>query len=109
MAVRSARLSGPQVVTAGATVTLVTCGAGQTLLVKRITVHNASAFQAVVNFGINGATSGARVHTSTPPAGRTEDEETWLVLEPTDSLRVLGDAAVSTTISTHGAILSGVA
>lgn len=110
MAVRSARLFGPVQVPAG-NITLYTCPAGSTVLIKRLVVVSWGGNASQLLFFLNSVSNGNMLGRKTAPTTGDYDQDTWWVLEPGESLVATYSAGVANDInvSGHGAILAGVA
>lgn len=109
MAVRSNRLGGPVNVVGGVNTTMFTVEAGETWIVKRVTLYNAGALPAILTLGVNGNTAGVILALYAVPAGESLDREVWWVLRAGEALRAATVAGSNVTVSCHGAELEGVA
>lgn len=108
MAVRSKRLWGPTTVSTSA-VTLYTCPAGETAIIKQVSHFNTGVVQQAVSLGINGTGNGQLVVVmSTAATSTTNLLEQFIVLHPGDTLRAIANAG-NATVTGYGAELEGVA
>ena len=108
MAVRSKRLAGPATVAANGSATLYTTPAGETALIKGVTLFAQTA-STVAYLGINGLTSGNLILAEPVALGDGVTLQTFWVLHPGDTLEAYAVAAGALTVSIHGAELEGVA
>lgn len=112
MPVRSAQLGYARTTTANVAVNLITCGSGQTIIVKSVTIVARQVGPATVFIRLDptGATTVTAVHVVKAMAQNdTNYFDCWIVLEPGDSLDCLCDVANGAGVFASGAILDGVA
>lgn len=112
MPVRSAQLGYARTGAANTPVNLVTCGSGQTIIVKSITIVARQAGPATVFIRLDptGATTVTAVHVVKAMAQNDTDYlDCWIVLEPGDTLDCLCDVLNGAGVFASGAILDGVA
>ena len=108
MGVRSKRLWGPTTV-GTSHVTLYTCPAEETALIKTLAVANAYALTNTVTFKLNGTGGAQSLWTEDVPSGKGFIiPELFIVLNPGDTFRALATGA-SVFITGFGAELEGVA
>lgn len=108
MAVRSKRLFGPEPI--GTTSELIyTCPAGETALIKHLSLFNQGALTATVVIGINGIGANQNVVSTQVGAGLASQlTSLFIVLHPGDFLRA-NCSAGNFTVTGYGAELEGVA
>lgn len=108
MTVRTKRLFGPTQIT-NANLTLYTCPAGKTALVKLITCAAEGAANSELRVLINAAATSARVVRK--PVTATDSLHLWtfIVLGPGDTLRGNLSTAENYVVSGFGAELEGTA
>lgn len=108
MAVRSKRLFGPTGVGTGF-VTLYTCPAGETALLKCLTVANTAALGNTTLFRLNGTGPTTQLFALTVGIGGADVvNELFIVLGPGDTLRA-SSTQTSMVVTGFGAELEGVA
>lgn len=108
MPVRSKRLFGPVNVGTG-NFTVYTCPAGETALLKDITIFNQAAVTNVVALRLNGNTQNQTIEGVTVGGGGSVVlSGRFIVLHPGDTLRVQATVA-SINITGYGAELEGIA
>lgn len=106
MAVRSKRLWGPTAV-GTVNVSLYTAPAGETALVKHLSIVSANALVQVVTFRINGTGAANDVaHISVPALGDVQLPSWFWVLNPGDVLRAVGSRG-DLNVAGFGAELEG--
>lgn len=108
MAVRSKRLWGPTSFTTGPT-TLYTAAAGETVIIKQLTVANTAVAGNLTTFFLNGnAGSNTLFQVPTNAQGTAHVEGLFLVLNPGDFLRAT-NALSGAVVAGFGAELEGFA
>lgn len=108
MAVRSKRLFGPTSV-AASQVLVYTCPAGETAILKQLTVHNPGALPQVFTMRLNGSNAANTILAESIEAGlATHLEGLFIVLSGGGTLHVAG-AAVGLFVAGFGAELEGIA
>ncbi len=112
MTVRSAQLGYARTSTANAANTLVTCGSGETIIVKSVCIvaRQTGPAAAFIRLDPTGATTVFGVHNV---AGMVKDQtdywDCWVILEPGDTLDCLTDVTNGIAVVASGSILAGVA
>lgn len=108
MAVRSKRLWGP--VSIGAShVTLYTCPAGRTAIIKQLNAVNVGLATSSYQLRLNGTTASQNIAAASIAAGADEARfDRYIVLGPGDVLRMIG-TTVAIISSGFGVELDGVA
>lgn len=108
MAVRSKRLWGPTAVGTGNTV-VYTCPAGETALLKHISLANVTALSQTLRLRLNGTNQTDNiVDVAIPSTSAIQLTDLFIVLHPGDVLRAISSSA-NCIVTGYGAELEGVA
>lgn len=108
MAVRSKRLFGPTSVSTGSTL-VYTCPAGETALLKHLSIANLAALGNTWSLRLNGTGGAQTIAAGTVPAGEAVQlTGLFVVMHPGDTLRCTAGQA-SVALTAFGAELEGVA
>lgn len=109
MAVRSKRLWGPLAALPAIFTTLYTCPAGETAIIKAVTLRNLDAAAQTGQFFVNANLGANIIESQLLAAGALAYLERWWVLHPGDTLRFAGTGLSTWPTTGHGAELAGVA
>lgn len=108
MAVRTKKLAAGQLSTLNAFVTVFTCPAGRTAIVKDLRSANTGPAQTLIIWAASSGPSQTRLISQTVDVGSPAFAQVYVVLEPGDELRLIGTAG-SVTYHVSGSLLDGVA
>lgn len=107
MAVRSARLFGPTALNS-TWLTVYTVPSGRTAIIRTLTLANTdTATQGTLVIGVNGTDHDDRLFTIVMPAGTTQRIDSFLVLNPGDTLRAIRQTSTEMCLAGFGALLLG--